>query len=80
MLTVAQAPRNKSLRLLPNHKAGSGKQYPSMQTIRAFSRNPDLAAKVKAALPSLVLAVAVTLDQATRGPSITAMLIQNFLI
>jgi hypothetical protein len=50
-----------------------------MQTLRAFTTNPDLRAQLKAALPSLVLALAVSLDQATRGPSITALLIQHFL-
>ena len=29
--------------------------------------------------PTIALAVLCTLDQATRGPSLTAMLIQNYL-
>ena len=80
MLTVGQVTRTDSSRLPLNHRARSGSEYLSMQTLRAFTRNPDLHAQLKAAVPSLVLSIAVSLDQATRGPSITAMLIQNFLI
>jgi hypothetical protein len=50
-----------------------------METLRTFSANATRAAWTRALLPSLVLTVAISLDQMTRGPSITAMLITNLL-
>lgn len=46
-----------------------------MDTLRTHTVNACRAAWMRAFWPSLVLAVAVTLDQSTRGPSITAMVL-----
>jgi hypothetical protein len=50
-----------------------------MDSLRTFTTNTTRAALMRALWPSLVLTVAVALDQCTRGPSITAMLITTFL-
>jgi hypothetical protein len=50
-----------------------------METIRTFSANATRAAWTRALLPSLVLTVAIALDQMTRGPSITAMILTQLL-
>jgi hypothetical protein len=47
----------------------------SMDTLRTLARNPGLAL----AWPSAMLAVAISLDQFTRGPSVTAMAVQYLL-
>jgi hypothetical protein len=39
----------------------------------------DAASWLLAALPSLMLSLVVTLDQFTRGPSLTYLLVQSFL-
>jgi hypothetical protein len=46
-----------------------------METIRAVTVNTARAAWMRAVWPSLVLTIAIALDQCTRGPSITAMII-----
>ena len=46
-----------------------------METIRAVTVNTARAAWMRAVWPSLVLTVAIALDQCTRGPSITAMVL-----
>ena len=45
-----------------------------METIRSLARNPGLAL-----VPSAMIAIAISLDQFTRGPSVTAMVIQYLL-
>lgn len=47
----------------------------SMETLRTHAVNSARAAWMRALWPSLVLTVAIALDQCTRGPSITAMLL-----
>lgn len=39
----------------------------------------DAASWLLAALPSLMLSLVVTLDQFTRGPSVTYLLVQSFM-
>jgi hypothetical protein len=50
-----------------------------METIRATTVNTARAAWMRAVWPSLVLTVAITLDQYTRGPSISGMLLTYLL-
>jgi hypothetical protein len=50
-----------------------------METIRAFTVNTARAAWMRAVWPSLVLTVAIALDQCTRGPSVTAMVVTQLL-
>ncbi|MDB5897091.1 MAG: hypothetical protein JWP22_100 [Ramlibacter sp.] len=50
-----------------------------METIRTLSVSATRAAWTRALLPSLVLTVAISLDQMTRGPSITAMILTQLL-
>ncbi|MGV3492572.1 MAG: hypothetical protein ACO1OY_01775 [Ramlibacter sp.] len=46
-----------------------------MQTLRIHVASTARAAFARAALPSMVLAVAITLDQYTRGPSVSALVL-----
>ena len=46
-----------------------------METLRTVTVNTCRAAWTRALWPSLVLTVAIALDQCTRGPSITAMIL-----
>ena len=46
-----------------------------MDTLRTCTVNAYHAAWTRALWPSLVLTVAVAMDQCTRGPSITAMVL-----
>jgi hypothetical protein len=50
-----------------------------METIRAATVNTARAAWMRAVWPSLVLTVAIALDQYTRGPSVSGMLLTYFL-
>ena len=50
-----------------------------METLHATFANAARAAWVRAVWPSLVLTVAITLDQYTRGPSISGMLLTYLL-
>jgi hypothetical protein len=50
-----------------------------MDSIRTLTVNTAHEALTRALWPSIVLSVAVALDQCTRGPSITAMLITAYL-
>jgi hypothetical protein len=50
-----------------------------METVRTIAENAWRESWNRAVWPSLVLSIAVALDQCTRGPSITAMLITRFL-
>ncbi len=45
-----------------------------METLRTLARNPGLAL-----VPSAIIAIAISLDQFTRGPSVTALVIQHLL-
>lgn len=49
-----------------------------METLRTLTVNAARAAWTRAMWPSIVLGVAVTLDQYTRGPSISAMLLTAY--
>lgn len=49
-----------------------------MDSLRTFTRT-DAASWLLAALPSLMLSLAVSLDQFSRGPSITYLLMQSLL-
>jgi hypothetical protein len=51
----------------------------SMETLRIITRSPEPTAWAKAFWPLVAVAVAAMLDQSTRGPSITAMLLTNLL-
>lgn len=46
-----------------------------METLRTVTVNTCRAAWTRALWPSLVLSVVIALDQCTRGPSITAMVL-----
>ena len=50
----------------------------SMETLRTFTETAWRESWNRAVWPSLVLSIAVALDQCTRGPSITAMVITHF--
>jgi hypothetical protein len=50
-----------------------------METLRNHTVNAARAALTRALWPSIVLSVAVALDQFTRGPSITQMVITAYL-
>lgn len=50
-----------------------------MDTLRTHTVNACRAAWMRALWPSLVLTVAIALDQCTRGPSVTAMVISQLL-
>jgi hypothetical protein len=51
-----------------------------MDTLRTFiNRHTDAREWAQTVWPSLVLAILVTLDQSTRGPSLVAMLVQSYL-
>ncbi|MCC2673263.1 MAG: hypothetical protein K0R89_2880 [Ramlibacter sp.] len=50
-----------------------------METIRTATVNTARAAWMRAVWPSLVLSVAIALDQYTRGPSISAMVLTYLL-
>ena len=49
-----------------------------METLRIITEKAWRESWNRALWPSLVLSIAVALDQCTRGPSITAMLITHF--
>jgi len=50
-----------------------------MATLRSFiNRHTGARAWALAVWPSLALAVLVTLDQSTRGPSLVALVVQNY--
>jgi len=46
-----------------------------METLRALTRQPEPAQWAKAIWPMVAVAVAAMLDQSTRGPSITTLLL-----
>ena len=46
-----------------------------METLRALTRQPEPAQWAKAIWPMVAVAVASMLDQSTRGPSITTLLL-----
>lgn len=50
-----------------------------METIRTATVNTAKAALVRALWPSMVLSAAIALDQYTRGPSISGMLLTYVL-
>ncbi|NML48534.1 hypothetical protein HHL11_32620 [Ramlibacter sp. G-1-2-2] len=50
-----------------------------METLHTYAVNTASAAWTRAFWPSVVLAVAIALDQFTRGPSITGMILANLL-
>jgi len=51
----------------------------SMETLHTHAVNAASAAWTRAFWPSVVLTVAIALDQFTRGPSITGMILTNLL-
>jgi hypothetical protein len=50
-----------------------------MGTLRTFTENAWRESWNRAVWPSLALSIAVALDQCTRGPSLTAMIITAYL-
>jgi hypothetical protein len=50
-----------------------------MDSLRTFTVNTAHEAVNRALWPSIVLSVAIALDQYTRGPSLSAMLITAYL-
>jgi hypothetical protein len=50
----------------------------SMETLRTITETAWRESWNRAVWPSLVLSLAVALDQCTRGPSITAMVLTHF--
>ena len=63
----------------PNDSSPTRKHHEGMETLRAIAVNTARAAWMRAVWPSLVLTVAITLDQYTRGPSISGMLLTYLL-
>lgn len=63
------------MRRRPNDRARAARDHLSMDTLCTFTVNTYHAAWTRALWPSLVLTVAVAMDQCTRGPSITAMVL-----
>jgi hypothetical protein len=51
----------------------------AMETLRTHAINTASAAWTRAFWPSLVLTVAIALDQCTRGPSVTALILSQLL-
>ena len=63
----------------PSYRAPGSKHHGCMETVRTIAENAWRESWNRAVWPSLVLSIAVALDQCTRGPSITAMIITRFL-
>lgn len=53
--------------------------YQGMETIRTVTVKTAKAAWMRAVWPSAVLSMAIALDQYTRGPSISGMLLTHLL-
>ncbi|MDB5753258.1 MAG: hypothetical protein JWP65_3679 [Ramlibacter sp.] len=50
-----------------------------METLRLITRSPEPADWAKAFWPSVALAVVAMLDQSTRGPSVTTLVLTALL-
>ena len=61
----------------PNHKPRCAPHHVGMETLRIIADKAWRESWNRAVWPSLVLSIAVSLDQCTRGPSITAMVLTS---
>jgi hypothetical protein len=61
-----------------NHRTRPGQHHDCMETVRTIADKAWRESWNRAVWPSLVLTLAVSLDQCTRGPSITAMILTQF--
>ena len=61
----------------PNHKPRRDQHHVGMETLRIIADKAWRESWNRAVWPSLVLSIAVSLDQCTRGPSITAMVLTS---
>ena len=59
----------------PNDGGRAPPHHSGMEKLRTTAACSARAAVARAALPSMVLAVAITLDQYTRGPSVSALVL-----
>lgn len=62
----------------PSYRTRVAQHHECMETVRTIAENAWRESWNRAVWPSLVLTLAVTLDQCTRGPSITAMILTQF--
>jgi hypothetical protein len=67
------------MRLPPNDTTRVAQHHQGMGTLRTIAETAWRESWNRALWPSLALSVAVALDQCTRGPSLTAMLITAYL-
>ena len=61
-----------------NHKPRRGRDHVSMETLRIITDRAWRESWNRAFWPSLALMVVASLDQCTRGPSLTAMALTYF--
>ena len=61
-----------------NHRSIPRPHHGGMETVRTIAERAWRESWNRAVWPSLVLTIAVSLDQCTRGPSITAMILTQF--
>jgi len=61
-----------------NHGPRPAKHHVFMETLHTFAEAAWRESWNRAVWPSLVLSLAIALDQCTRGPSITAMILTQF--
>ena len=61
-----------------SHRTRGRHHHGAMETVRTIADRAWRESWNRAVWPSLVLTLAVTLDQCTRGPSLTAMILTQF--
>jgi hypothetical protein len=66
------------MRLRPNDRRPRGLHYCCMDSLRTFNKT-EAASWLLTALPSLMLSLAVSLDQFNRGPSVTYLVVRSVL-
>ena len=62
----------------PNGRGPGAQHHCCMETLHNIAETAWRESWNRALWPSLVLSIAVALDQCTRGPSITAMILTRF--
>jgi hypothetical protein len=66
------------MRSHPNHRTRRATHHEAMETLRIIADKAWRESWNRAMWPSLALSVVIALDQCTRGPSITAMVLTQF--
>lgn len=79
MLTAGQPPWPRTTGSRLKDGARHQTHHLGMETIRTATVNTAKAAWMRAMVPSMVLSAAIALDQYTRGPSISGMLLTYVL-